>query len=548
MRVYKPTYSKPLPEKAKIFSRKGKRFAKFKDAKGHTAEARLTKAGDKILCETEHWHIEFEDNQQIRRHLKAFTNEQATKRLADRIQQLLNCKANNLTPDTGLQKFIEQIPATIRDELISFGLLDGAAAIRTLAEQIEIFRNHLIKKERNPRYIKGIIRTLLNLFASCGFKSWSDITADSLKARLDELRDGGAGISKRTYNGKLKAAKHFCHWQAKQLKTTSPIDFIEGLDNEGTDRRHERRAATPDEIRRLLEVTAAEPEHYGMSGRERSLLYRFAVETGFRAGEISTLTTGCFDFDNLTVTVRAGYSKHRREDVQAIRPELAAMLKEHCRGKLPTAKVFGGSFKQLTNKAAEMLKLDLEAAEIPYIENDRVFDFHAFRHTFVTSLRNVSSRTAQALARHQSSAMTDRYTHIALHDERAALDALPDYGAPSEESQKATGTDDKILLKSCFQDAHTRSQAESGGQKTALVTQKTPLGADNKGAEHIGSLLPKRKNPQNNAKNGDNPKSEKNLASSLFFNQKIDAHLEKIIRAWPNLSIELRRAIVRMVE
>ena len=155
MRVYKPTYSKPLPEGAKIFSRKGKGYAKFKDTKGHTAEARLTKAGDKILCETEHWHIGFEDIRGIRRQLKAFTNEQTTKRLADRIQQLLNGKANNLPPDTELQKFIEQIPATIRDELISFGLLDGAAAIRTLAEQIEIFRNHLIKKERNPQIYQG---------------------------------------------------------------------------------------------------------------------------------------------------------------------------------------------------------------------------------------------------------------------------------------------------------------------------------------------------------------------------------------------------------
>ncbi len=489
MRVYKPSYTKPLPEKAKISSRKGKRFAKFKDAKGHTAEARLTQAGDKILCETVHWHIGFEDNRSIRRQLKAFTNEQATKRLADRIQQLLNCKANNLTPDTGLQKFLEQIPATIRDELISFGLLDGTAAGRTLAERIEDFRDYLTKKERNPKYIRGTISGIKHLFADCEFESWSDINADRLKAHLDELRDRGDGISKRTYNSKLKAAKHFCHWQAKQLRTTSSIDFIEGLDNEGTDRRHERRAATPDEIRRLLEVTAAGPERYGMSGRERSLLYRFAVETGFRAGEISTLTTGCFDFDNLTVTVKAGYSKHRQEDVQAIRPELAAMLKEHCRGKLPTVKVFGGSFKQLTNKAADMLKLDLADAGIPYIENDRIFDFHAFRHTFVTSLRNVSSRTAQALARHKSSAMTDRYTHIELHDERTALADLPDYGAPSRESQRATGTDDKILSKSCFQDAHTRTQAETGGQKTALATQKTPLGAGNKGADRIGSLL-----------------------------------------------------------
>ena len=49
MRVYKPTYSKPLPKGAKVFTRKHIKYAKYKDAKGHTTEARLTKKGDKMM-------------------------------------------------------------------------------------------------------------------------------------------------------------------------------------------------------------------------------------------------------------------------------------------------------------------------------------------------------------------------------------------------------------------------------------------------------------------------------------------------------------------
>ncbi len=86
MRIYKPTYSKPLPEGAKILRRKSGKFAKFKDKKGHTKEARLTKSGDKILCETSHWHIKFEDNLSIVRELKAYTYEQSTKDLSIKIQ------------------------------------------------------------------------------------------------------------------------------------------------------------------------------------------------------------------------------------------------------------------------------------------------------------------------------------------------------------------------------------------------------------------------------------------------------------------------------
>ena len=95
MRVFKPTYSKPLPEGAKIVSRKNGNFVKYQDSRGHKTEARLTKSGDKILLETAHWHIEFADNQGIRRHLKAFTLERASKRLADKIEDLLSCSQKN---------------------------------------------------------------------------------------------------------------------------------------------------------------------------------------------------------------------------------------------------------------------------------------------------------------------------------------------------------------------------------------------------------------------------------------------------------------------
>lgn len=472
----------------------------------------------------EYWYIQFKG---IRRRIKAFTNKQASDRLKDKIQQLKNCKAVGLPLDGDTRRFFEQIPHRIRDKLIALGFLDGTAASKTLAEYIEIFGEYLTKKERDARHVKATILTLTHLFENCGFENWSDITADRLKAHLDELRDGGAGISKRTYNGKLKTAKHFCRWQARQLRTTSPIDFVEGLDNRQTDIRKERRAATPDEMRRLLERTAAGPERYRMSGQVRALLYRFAVETGFRAGEIRTLTKGCIDFDNLTVTVKAAYSKHRRQDVQAIRPELAAMLKEHCRGKLPAAIVFGGKL----DRTAEMLKLDLKDAGIPYTDDSgRDFDFHALRHTFITSLRSVSSRTAQALARHGSSELTDSYTHIGLTDERSALDALPDYGQPSKESQKATGTDDKMLSKCCNSDAHTRTPADTSGKQKGDTKPQTPIGGQQQGCRSDSKSAAKNSKPL--ADKGLTKSDNIKVAEILF----LDADLKAVVLAWPDMS------------
>ena len=106
----------------------------------------------------------------------------------------------------------------------------------------------------------------------------------------------------------------------------SPIEHLKGL-NVRTDRRHDRRTLEPDEIRRLLEATAAAPKRFDMCGYERYLLYRFAAETGLRANEIRNLKVGNFNFDNLRVTTKAGYSKRRREDIQPLRPDTAMLLK-----------------------------------------------------------------------------------------------------------------------------------------------------------------------------------------------------------------------------
>ena len=76
-----------------------------------------------------------------------------------------------------------------------------------------------------------------------------------------------------------------------------------------------------------------------------------------------------------------------------------------------------------------MLRVDLEKAGIPYQDDaGRVADFHSLRHTFITYLTKggASPKVAQSLARHSSITLTmDRYSHINLFDERAALDVLP---------------------------------------------------------------------------------------------------------------------------
>ena len=512
MRVYKETYSKSLPDGAKILTRKDGKYARFTNGRGRQKEARLTKDGDRILCETSHWMIDFDDNSGIRRTVKAFTDRSATDRLKDNIQKLLNYTGNRMPPDAELQRYVENLPSKIRQQLAGCGVLasEFAAIGKPLSDFMGAFTDHLtLDKERTPKYINAKVSRIQAAFDACGFQVWSDINAAAVVKYLRARRDGGRGISKRTYNGDVQHIQQFCDWGVEQgYIAVSPLANVQGLDNPETDIRRTRRAASPEELRRLLDATLKGPEREGMDGHERALLYWFAASTGLRANEIRTLTVGAFNFSNPeepTVKVKAGYSKHRETDVMPLRPELAAVLQSFfkSRNKMPHAKAFGGTYQGLTQHTANMLKEDLAATEVkdasgkvtleavPYVDGEgQYFDFHGMRHTFITSLQYVPTRVQQACARHKSSAMTDRYNHSRETDKRAAIDTLPDLSLPSIQSQAAvkTGTDDRplqdeSLSQSLFLRRTLKTSADVGVSRCTDGATETPLSCNTQGSE-----------------------------------------------------------------
>jgi len=210
--------------------------------------------------------------------------------------------------------------------------------------------------------------------------------------------------------------------------------------------RRRRRALEDAEIGRLLAATEKEPARYGMTGPERALLYRFALETGLRASELRSLTPASVnvaDLSRSTVTVAAAHSKHRREDVLPMRRDLAEMLATFIRGRDRSARLL-----PVPRRTADMLRSDLKAAEIPAEDRSgRVVDFHALRHTCITRLARsgVAPAVAKDLARHSSITLTmDHYTHTVIGDKYAALASLPAIEADDgSEEKRATGTDDR---------------------------------------------------------------------------------------------------------
>ena len=78
--VYKKSYTRPLPEGAKIIVRKGQRLAEWIDAKGKRRSAPLTEAGDRVAVTTRTYTAKFRDGSGIVREVATSCRDESAAR------------------------------------------------------------------------------------------------------------------------------------------------------------------------------------------------------------------------------------------------------------------------------------------------------------------------------------------------------------------------------------------------------------------------------------------------------------------------------------
>ena len=382
--------------------------------------------------ESKKWYLEFVDHNEIRRRVPGFTDKKATQELGRKLEQLVASRMTNQPLDLELTRWIESLGPKIRERLIKIGLVDAQihASSKPLLQHLDEFHQSLLNKNRaivHADVQKARIRNVIN---GCGFRFYGDIHAAKVEQFLADRRaDKNDGICVQTSNYYLQAFKQFCNWMVKERRISeSPVSHLSSL-NANADRRKERRNLTPEELTRLLEQTAKGPRHHKLSGQDRAMLYRVAMETGFRRSELRTITPRCLKWDLKVpaISIEAGNTKNRRHTVQTVRPELLRELKQWIEEREIARET--PLWGDLTDRTADMLRRDLIAAEIPYTdESGRVADFHSLRHSFISLLAKsgVHPKMAQKLARHSDINLTmNRYSHISMNDEAAALSSLP---------------------------------------------------------------------------------------------------------------------------
>jgi len=432
-----------------------------------------------------------------------------------------------------LTKWIEGLNPKLRGKLAKIGLLDAGkiAALRPLVEHVDGaadapgWKQYLTAKGNTVGHVKLFVNRLRRVFDGCRAVYWSDVSATKLMTWLNEQRSDevGAkgkilrrGIGAATFNGYVTALIGFGRWMVREGRASeNPMVGLRKL-NAKTDPRHQRRAFTVDELRWLLDTTSKGPVRGGMTGGERAMLYRVATETGLRSNELASLTRASFmlDGERLGVTVQAGYSKRRRDDVLPLRGDTAADLREFLSTKLPGAKAF--NMPPGYDVVDKLLRPDLDDARQAWLGDaatpldrekreassflcyvdaaGRFADFHALRHTTGTLLAasGAHPKIAQSVMRHSSIELTmSRYTHVFAGQESAAVAALPDIvAAPTRQRARATGTDNATAVGASNATGTNNAAIASTDKGTAKDANSVSVTAMGAGYSQASTLAP----------------------------------------------------------
>ncbi len=455
----KKTVTRPIPANAKLFTRDGEPFAKWKPRRGKSRNAPVVRRKDGTLgirTEAATYTAKYRDGAGIVREVATGCRDKdaAASKLAELMRRAELVKSDVMTAD---QAAIAEHQKTM------------------LADHVQTYVESLKSRNVNADRIKTTNSRLFEVADGCGFKRLADLNHDKVIAWLDRTVVA-AGRSASVYNGYVAVWKAFgfwlagkrmdgrkFHWNGDKRILKSPFGGL-GLQDESEDRRRIARSLTEDELARLLETARLRPLRDALTirtgrnkgkqlarvsdhrraelerlGEERRLIYMTAVLTGLRANELRTLRVGDLSFGDVPFAkLRPENEKSRKGSTVPLRADLAGELRAWTNGKPSSELVFvvPAGFLRIMNR-------DLAAAGIPKKDADGcVIHVHGLRTTFGTHLSaaGVTPRVAQAAMRHSDIKLTmGTYVDARLLDTATAVESLPSLVAPTVAPKSGLG-------------------------------------------------------------------------------------------------------------
>lgn len=349
------------------------------------------------------WYIDYFDENGVRRRVKGCLDRAATEQIARKLESDVELRRRGVID--------------ARDDAYA------EHEKRPVVDHLDEFRADLLARGNTEKHAAQHAMRAGRVLEMAEIKRLGELTPSRVQEVLAAL--GRGGLSLGTLNHHRAAVRGFTRWLCKDGRLRhDPLAGVVGY-NAKEDRRHDRRTIGVEELRRLIAAAEAGPMHRRMSGPARALCYRLAVATGLRYAEIQSVTPASFAFDSdpATVTVAAGYTKNGEPAALPLPADVASDLRAWVSGTADDGPVF-----PLPNRGADMLKVDLAAAGIPYRDaSGLVFDFHSLRCQTATlaDQAGCSPRVVQKLMRHSTLELTGRYTRPRAVDVAKASSSLP---------------------------------------------------------------------------------------------------------------------------
>jgi len=263
--IYKKQFTKPLPEGAETFTRKGQAYARWKDGKGKTQTAELTTGKDgspRIRQQASTWTARYRDGQNNLQDVATGCRDETAARqvLADLVKRAEHVRSGILSNAEDVMSRYQDVP---------------------LSDHISAYVEHLKSKGVTAGRIKTTESRLKRVFDDCGLTRLADLAAQQLEGWLGAQAEQTMSAAAR--NGYRSACVAFGNWCAgKRGKVTvanqkrlasNPFEGVHKA-NEKADPKRQRRALTEDELRKLLKIA-----------RTRPMLEAKTIRRGEKAGQ-----------------------------------------------------------------------------------------------------------------------------------------------------------------------------------------------------------------------------------------------------------------------
>jgi len=298
-----------------------------------------------------------------------------------------------------------------------------------LSELEETFFNHPSAPTISPKHRKtyhSVLNMLTNFASQIHVETVADVTEEVAQAFLSYYWN--RGISPKTYNSVLDILR--CVFRLMN-KDSNPFD---GFKKKAC-HTEERVAFTVEQLQQIWD-TLNSPNYHMLHKDEMIVLYKLALYTGARCGDLCLLRWSSVDMQNWVIRFiphKTAHSSHKIVEIpfDNYLYEVLSPLDQSSDYVLPNVAYRyqhnSGGISRDTKKLllAAGLKPNDPGTTRRVLAVSRM-GFHAFRHTAASIMirKGVNPLVVQDLLGHTSINMTAHYTHVNMETKREALQNL----------------------------------------------------------------------------------------------------------------------------